>query len=416
MLPVMPKLSKHQNVSSEPTGAADVNLGRSTVAAPTDNPKRHAALVETGLVTTRATVAANAGTGINSKLLRAFDTASIGEAEWLRLPSPRARCRLTGFSRTGLNELIDAKLIRAIKVRKAGAQRGVVLISRASLLNYLAKLDAEQNGTTATEARSRLSGLHAGKRSARSLAARCRASLQIPPARADSFAPGQASGAATGQKLPARVAGVACTHNFLKLNFPRRHPRAVTVECRGRVDWHGDNRARRGVIRARVKRKARRARHSQTGEPFLHVGSRYRVHADGKPGCQLCQPDFQIFNVTRAGLAVRFQGNQFVGNFTDGARRAFGGIAADIVLRGLDDFFRAENLHGLDVARGNQFKGCFQSGVAYKLNGAAIACGLVARSLAADVSPDASKRPMRCASATASAESEKLCRRRWPVV
>jgi len=49
-------------------------------------------------------------------------------------------------------------------------------------------------------------------------------------------------------------------------SFPRRHPRAVTVERRGRVDWHGDNRARRGVIRARVKRKARRAGLSQTGD------------------------------------------------------------------------------------------------------------------------------------------------------
>jgi len=94
----------------------------------------------------RPTVADNSGTAINSTLLRAFDAASIGDAEWLRLPSPRARCRLTGLSRTGLNELIEAKAIKAIRVRKPGAQRGVVLIHRASLLAYLAKLDAEQNG------------------------------------------------------------------------------------------------------------------------------------------------------------------------------------------------------------------------------------------------------------------------------
>ena len=36
--------------------------------------------------------------------------------------------------------------------------------------------------------------------------------------------------------------------------------------------------------------------------------------------------------------------------------------------------------------------------------------------LAADVSPVASKRPMRCASAMAPAGSEKLCRRRWPAL
>ena len=75
---------------------------------------------------------------------------------------------------------------------------------------------------------------------------------------------------------------------------------------------------------------------------------------------------------------MRFQGNQFVGNFADGARRAFGGIAADVVLRSLDDFIRTENLHGHNVARGNQFKRRVQSGVADKFNGAAIACGFAA--------------------------------------
>ncbi len=119
------------------------------------------------------------------------------------------------------------------------------------------------------------------KRSARSLAARCRASMQIPPARADSFAPGQASGTATGRKLPARtlgdppgflpvknggVANQFCPGEPRSGEFPRRHPRAVTVERLRRVDWQGDNRARRGVIRARVKRKARRAGLSQTGD------------------------------------------------------------------------------------------------------------------------------------------------------
>jgi hypothetical protein len=147
----MPILNQHQTVGSGQADAANVILGRPPVTATTDNPKLHAALLGAGLVSNRPTVAANAGTGINPQLLQAFETASIGEAEWLRLPSPRARCRLTGLSRTGLNELIEAKLIKAVKVRKPGAQRGVVLINRASLLNYLAKLDAEQNGTTATE-------------------------------------------------------------------------------------------------------------------------------------------------------------------------------------------------------------------------------------------------------------------------
>lgn len=126
MIPVMGNNNKLQTVGSGQAGAADVILGRPTVAG-------------------------NSGTGINSTLLRAFDAASVGDAEWLRLPSPRTRCRLTGLSRTGLNELIEAKAIRAIKVRKPGAQRGVVLIHRASLVQYLAKLDAEQNSDTAAE-------------------------------------------------------------------------------------------------------------------------------------------------------------------------------------------------------------------------------------------------------------------------
>lgn len=117
---------KTQIASGEQAGAADVIIGRPTVAG-------------------------NTGAAANSTLLRAFDAANMSDAEWIRLPSPRTRCRLTGFSRTGLNELIDSKVIRAIKVRKPGAQRGVVLINRASLLQYLAKLDAEQNGCVETE-------------------------------------------------------------------------------------------------------------------------------------------------------------------------------------------------------------------------------------------------------------------------
>jgi hypothetical protein len=64
----------------------------------------------------------------------------------MRLPSPRARDRLSGLSRTTLNELIDRKEIRSITVRQPGATRGIKLINKASLLEYLRRLDAEQNG------------------------------------------------------------------------------------------------------------------------------------------------------------------------------------------------------------------------------------------------------------------------------
>jgi len=94
----------------------------------------------------RPTVAANAGTDLNRKLLRAFEAADLSDAEYLRLPAPRARCRLSSLSRTTLCELIERKAIRAIKVRQPGAQRGVVLINRQSLLHYLRRLEAEQCG------------------------------------------------------------------------------------------------------------------------------------------------------------------------------------------------------------------------------------------------------------------------------
>jgi hypothetical protein len=63
--------------------------------------------------------------------------ASLADAEWLRLPPPRGRCRLTGLSRTTLIELGERGLIRLIRLRKRDAVRGIVLIQKKSLLNYL---------------------------------------------------------------------------------------------------------------------------------------------------------------------------------------------------------------------------------------------------------------------------------------
>jgi len=139
------------NVDSGPAGAIDDVLGQPTDPAGTAPSKLNAALIKAGMVTAKPTVATNAGASANSALSRAFELASIREAEYLRLPAPGARCRLTGLSRTGLNELIAANLVRAVKVRKNGSVRGVVLICRTSLLDYLARLDFEQNGTALAE-------------------------------------------------------------------------------------------------------------------------------------------------------------------------------------------------------------------------------------------------------------------------
>ncbi len=107
---------------------------------------------ETGsVIIGRPTVAGNTAAGLARKEFRAFAEADLSVAEWLRLPSPRARCRLTGLSRTGLNEAIERGEIRAITVRQPGAVRGVKLINKASLVTWLRRLDAEQNSGAAAE-------------------------------------------------------------------------------------------------------------------------------------------------------------------------------------------------------------------------------------------------------------------------
>lgn len=61
--------------------------------------------------------------------------------EFCRLPRPKTRCPITGLSRTSLVELIDAGKVRAVKLRKRGAARGITLINRQSLLDFLHSLE-----------------------------------------------------------------------------------------------------------------------------------------------------------------------------------------------------------------------------------------------------------------------------------
>jgi hypothetical protein len=69
--------------------------------------------------------------------------SSLAEAEWLRLPPPKGRCRLSGLSRTTLLELGERGLIKLVRLRKPGATKGIVLIQKASLLDFLASLPVE---------------------------------------------------------------------------------------------------------------------------------------------------------------------------------------------------------------------------------------------------------------------------------
>ena len=71
------------------------------------------------------------------------NVAALLHAEFIRLPKPKERCLLTGLSRTSINELIESGQVRATKLRKKGSQRGITLIHRESLLQFLNSLATE---------------------------------------------------------------------------------------------------------------------------------------------------------------------------------------------------------------------------------------------------------------------------------
>jgi len=81
---------------------------------------------------------------------RRFEPASIHEAEFLRLPSVKGRCRFTGLSRSGL--VSAAKAAGAfISVRLPGRVRGAVLIDKNKLTEYLRSAaggDATEGGVS----------------------------------------------------------------------------------------------------------------------------------------------------------------------------------------------------------------------------------------------------------------------------
>ena len=85
------------------------------------------------------------GDSIPPTLAHLVVESSLADAEFLRLPKPGARCRVTGLSRTGLIELGSSNLIRLIRVRRPGRTRGTVLIDRKSLCDFLRSCDAPDN-------------------------------------------------------------------------------------------------------------------------------------------------------------------------------------------------------------------------------------------------------------------------------
>jgi hypothetical protein len=93
----------------------------------------------TGLKTTPPTVADT----VPPQFRHALVASSLADAEWLRPPAPRGRCRLTGLSRSTLIQLGERGLIKLIRLRKPGALKGVVLIEKESLLAYLRSVRPE---------------------------------------------------------------------------------------------------------------------------------------------------------------------------------------------------------------------------------------------------------------------------------
>ena len=104
------------------SGAPEINRSRSIV--------RDSQAI--GILTSKPTVAGAVPKGHE----RRFEQAPITEAEFLRLPPPRGRCRFTGLSRSGLAAVAEAAGA-FLSVRLPGRVRGAVLIDRVKLCEFL---------------------------------------------------------------------------------------------------------------------------------------------------------------------------------------------------------------------------------------------------------------------------------------
>ncbi len=81
------------------------------------------------------------------------------QTTWLRLPRPGTRCPISGLSRSTLSELVRpcarndfAPPVAARLLKRRDARRGVLLVSRESLLGYLNDLPAPEGVNKSEEA------------------------------------------------------------------------------------------------------------------------------------------------------------------------------------------------------------------------------------------------------------------------
>jgi hypothetical protein len=92
--------------------------------------------------------------GVTTTIL---EQSEIDRPEFIRLPKPGDRCRLTGLSRSTLAELTvpcpangHRPPVKSLVVKKRGATRGIRLINFDSLLDYLHKLESQNPGNGET--------------------------------------------------------------------------------------------------------------------------------------------------------------------------------------------------------------------------------------------------------------------------
>lgn len=89
------------------------------------------------------TTAPSVADPVPPRFQNSFVLAPLSDAEWIRLPPPRGRCRLSGLSRTSLLQLGASGKIILKRLRRPGATKGIVIIQKQSLLDFLASLPVE---------------------------------------------------------------------------------------------------------------------------------------------------------------------------------------------------------------------------------------------------------------------------------
>lgn len=81
--------------------------------------------------------------GIPPQFQSSLRQTSLQDASWIRLPLPGARCPLTGLSRTTILELGERGKITIKRIRKPHATKGIVVVNKRSLLDFIDSLPAE---------------------------------------------------------------------------------------------------------------------------------------------------------------------------------------------------------------------------------------------------------------------------------